>query len=268
MNRIDKTFIDLQGKNEKALVGFITAGDPTPELSLKIVQGMCRSGLDILELGIPFSDPTADGPVIQRSSQRSLKNGTSLSSVLEMSRKIRRETSIPIILFSYYNPIFNYGAARFGKEAVEAGADGVLVVDLPPEESDEMTAEWNGQDLPLIRLVAPSTPQDRMALIAGTSEGFLYLVSKTGVTGSHGLDIQDITEKVATLRMVTALPICVGFGISTPDHVAGIAAVADGVVVGSAFEKLIEENIKDPGLAGILSATVKTLKAVTRQTGG
>jgi tryptophan synthase alpha chain len=267
MNRIDKTFIDLQGKNEKALVGFITAGDPTPELSLKIILGMCRSGLDILELGIPFSDPTADGPVIQRSSQRSLKNGTTLLSVLEMTRKIRRETRIPIILFSYYNPIFNYGPARFGREAVEAGADGVLVVDLPPEESDEMTAEWNGLDLPLIRLVAPTTPQDRMALIADTGEGFLYLVSKTGVTGSQGLDLQDITEKVTSLRMATAFPICVGFGISTPDHVAGIATVAYGVVVGSAFEKLIEENVKDPGVAEILSVNVKMLKAATRQTG-
>jgi tryptophan synthase alpha chain len=263
MNRIEKTFSDLQQRNEKALVGFVTAGDPTPEMSMKIVLGMCRSGLDILELGVPFSDPTADGPVIQRSSERSLENGTSLASVLEMTRSIRAETPIPIILFSYYNPIFNYGPRRFYKDALGAGADGVLVVDLPPEESDEMTAEWTGQGFSLIRLVAPTTPQDRMALIAGSGEGFLYLVSKTGVTGSHGLDIEDISHKVTCLRETTQLPICVGFGISTPDHVAGIAAVADGVVVGSAFEKLIEENMDDSDLAEILSESVKTLKAAT-----
>ena len=263
MNRIEKTFSDLKQKNEKALVGFVTAGDPSPDMSMKIILGMCRSGLDILELGIPFSDPTADGPVIQRSSERSLENGTSLTSVLEMTRSIRAETHIPIILFSYYNPIFNYGPKRFYRDAIAAGADGVLVVDLPPEESDELTSEGGGQAFSLIRLVAPTTPQDRMALIAGTGEGFLYLVSKTGVTGSHGLDLKDIAEKVARLRETTQLPICVGFGISTPEHVAGIAAVADGVVVGSVFEKLIEENINASGLADILSTFVKTLKAAT-----
>jgi len=264
MNRIEETFSDLRERNEKALVGFVTAGDPTPEMSMKIVLGMCRSGLDILELGVPFSDPTADGPIIQRSSERSLEKGTSLTSVLEMTRRIRAETSTPIILFSYYNPIFNYGLSRFYKEAMGAGADGVLVVDLPPEESDEMTAEWTGQGFSLIRLVAPTTPQERMALIAGSGEGFLYLVSKTGVTGSHGLDIQDISQRVTRLREATQLPICVGFGISTPEHVAGIAAVADGVVVGSAFEKLIEKNMNDSGLAEILSEFVKTLKSATR----
>ncbi len=268
MNRIQKTFLNLQQKNEKALVGFVTAGDPTPELSLEIILGMCGSGLDILELGIPFSDPSADGPVIQRSSERSLEKGTSLTTVLAMTRKVRTQTGIPIVLFSYYNPIFNYGAARFYRDALSAGADGVLVVDLPPEESDEMTDVWGGQELALIRLVAPTTPQDRMAAIAGAGKGFLYLVSKTGVTGSHGLDFADIAKKITPLRAITALPICVGFGISTPDHVAGIAAVADGVVVGSAFEKLIEAHIEDPGLVGILSESVKVLKAATLRTGG
>ena len=265
MNRIQKTFNDLQQRKEKALVGFVTAGDPTPELSLQIVLGMCRSGLDILELGIPFSDPTADGPVIQRSSERSLEKGTSLLSVLAMTRKIRLEPDIPIILFSYYNPIFTYGAGRFYQEAVEAGADGVLVVDLPPEESDELTAGWNGQELSLIRLVAPTTSQGRMSFIAGAGEGFLYLVSKTGVTGSPGLDLADIAEKITSLRAVTTLPVCVGFGISTPDDVAGIAKVADGVVVGSAFEKLIETHIEDPDLIEILSGSVKKLKAATQR---
>ena len=267
MNRIEKTFFDLRQRDEKALVGFVTAGDPTPDLSLKIVRGMCRSGLDSLELGVPFSDPTADGPVIQRSSERSLAKGVSLSSVLAMTRTIRSETDIPIVLFSYYNPIFNYGVVRFYQDAVASGADGVLVVDLPPEESNEMTAERNGQELSLIRLVAPTTPRDRMALIAGAGQGFLYLVSKTGVTGSHGLDLADIAGKVKSLRAITALPICVGFGISTPGEVAGVAEVADGVVVGSAFENLIEAHMDDPALVEIVSESVETLKAATQKAG-
>jgi len=267
MNRIEKTFFDLRQRDEKALVGFVTAGDPTPDLSLKIVRDMCRSGLDILELGVPFSDPTADGPVIQRSSERSLAKGVSLSSVLAMTRTIRSETDIPIVLFSYYNPIFNYGVVRFYQDAVASGADGVLVVDLPPEESNEMTAERNGQELSLIRLVAPTTPRDRMALIAGAGQGFLYLVSKTGVTGSHGLDLADIAGKVKSLRAITALPICVGFGISTPGEVAGVAEVADGVVVGSAFENLIEAHMDDPALVEIVSESVETLKAATQKAG-
>jgi len=263
MNRIEKTFHDLQRKNEKALVGFVTAGDPSPETSLKIVLSMCRSGLDVLELGIPFSDPTADGPVIQRSSERSLKKGTSPASVLEMTGIIRKNTEIPIILFSYYNPLFNYGAKRFYKDAAAAGADGVLVVDLPPEESEEMTHHRDGTALPLIRLVAPTTPPLRMALMGAIGEGFLYLISKTGVTGSPGLELKNISNKVEMLREYSPLPICVGFGISTADQVAEIASAADGVVVGSAFERLIEENIDAPDLPEILSHDVATLKKAT-----
>ena len=268
MNRIEKTFLTLCQKREKALIGFVTAGDPTPERSLEIIHAMCRSGLDILELGIPFSDPTADGPVIQRSSERAIKNGTTLSSALDMTKAIRNEIDIPIILFSYYNPIFVYGVASFYNDAIYAGADGVLVVDLPPEESDEMTAEWPENNLSVIRLVAPTTPLDRMAFIGRSGEGFLYLVSKTGVTGSAGLDIHDISEKIITLRSVTKLPICVGFGISSPEHVADIASVADGVVIGSAFERIIEENIHSLELPSMLSSAVHLLKAATRHRTG
>jgi tryptophan synthase alpha chain len=264
MNRIEKTFLDLYRKKEKALVGFVTAGDPTPERSLEIIHAMCRSGLDILELGIPFSDPTADGPVIQRSSERAIKNGTTLSSTLDMTKAIRNGIDIPILLFSYYNPIFVYCVAPFYRDAIHAGADGVLVVDLPPEESDELTAEWPENNFSLIRLVAPTTPPDRMAFIGRTGEGFLYLVSKTGVTGSAGLDIHDISEKIAALRSVTELPICVGFGISSPEHVADIVSVADGVVIGSAFERIIEKNIQSPELPSMLASAVQSLKAATR----
>ena len=263
MNRIDTTFTKLKEKGESALVGFVTAGDPDYSLSLDIVKTMCAAGLDVLELGIPFSDPTADGPVIQRSSARSLQNGMSLKSVMAMTRELRKETDIPIILFSYYNPILAYGPVAFYDEAMAAGTDGVLVVDLPPEESNEMTGLWPGDNLSLIRLVAPTTPRERMAYIAQTATGFLYLVSKTGVTGSDGLDLTAVAANTAVLKLISSLPVCVGFGISTPEDVATIAATADGVVIGSAFEKIIEDNLENPNLVAMMGDTVRRLKAAT-----
>ena len=267
MNRIENTFDELKQKNEGALVGFVTAGDPNIMTSLDIIRAMCRSGLDILELGIPFSDPTADGPVIQRSSSRALHAGMTVKAALKMTEDIRRATSIPIILFSYYNPIFVYGAKRFYEDAVSAGADGLLVVDLPPEESDEMVDDWPGNAFSFIRLVAPTTSRKRMALIEKSGEGFLYLVSKTGITGSDGLNISEIKGNVNTLRSVTSLPICVGFGISTPEDVAAIADIADGVVIGSAFERTIEANIDPAELPRQLSQQTAALKAATRDVG-
>ncbi len=263
MNRIDTTFTKLKEKGESALVGFVTAGDPDYSLSLDIVKTMCAAGLDVLELGIPFSDPTADGPVIQRSSARSLQNGMSLKSVMAMTRELRKETDIPIILFSYYNPILAYGPVAFYDEAMAAGTDGVLVVDLPPEESNEMTGLWPGDKLSLIRLVAPTTPRERMAYIAQTATGFLYLVSKTGVTGSDGLDLTEAAANTVALKSISSLPVCVGFGISTPEDVATIAATADGVVIGSAFEKIIEDNLENPDLADMMGDTVRRLKTAT-----
>lgn len=263
MNRIDTTFTKLKEKGESALVGFVTAGDPDYSLSLDIVKTMCAAGLDVLELGIPFSDPTADGPLIQRSSARSLQSGTNLASVIAMTGELREETDIPIVLFSYYNPILAFGPAAFYTEAVAAGADGVLVVDLPPEESDEMTGLWRGEALSLIRLVAPTTPRERMAYIAQTATGFLYLVSKTGVTGSDGLDLTEVAANTALLKSISSLPVCVGFGISTPEDVATIAAAADGVVIGSAFEKIIEDNLENPDLVAMMGDRVRRLKAAT-----
>jgi len=264
MNRIDRTFDHLKRKKEKALVGFVTAGDPMISRSLELISAMCRAGLDVLELGIPFSDPTADGPVIQRSSARALQNRVSVASVMEMAEKIRAFSDMPIILFSYYNPILAYGVQRFHSDAREAGADGLLVVDLPPEESDEMTALWADDALALIRLVAPTTPALRMQRIAKDAAGFLYLVSKTGVTGSSGLDLSETGEQTEILRSVSDLPICVGFGISTADHVRTVASFADGVVIGSAFERLIEENLDSPGLCSIMEEKVRAYKAATK----
>ncbi|MGD0275547.1 MAG: tryptophan synthase subunit alpha [Syntrophales bacterium] len=262
MNRIDARFAELKKKKEKALVGFVVAGDPSISASLEIIMAMCQAGLDILELGIPFSDPTADGPIIQRASARALKNGASLVKALEMIATIRKGIKIPIILFSYYNPIFAYGLRSFYRDAVTAGADGVLVVDLPCEESGELTDCWErDNEFALIRLVAPTTLGDRMKKIAGHASGFLYLVSKTGVTGSAGLDVGAVRDHVADLRGFTKLPVCVGFGITNPNDAGSLVPYADGVVIGSTFERIIEENLNSPDLIKRLEEQVRNYKA-------
>jgi len=265
MNRIESCFKGLNARGEKALVGFVTAGDPSITESIRIIRAMCEAGLDILELGVPFSDPTADGPVIQRSSGRALKAGITLARVLEIAEDLRRSTDIPIVIFSYYNPILAYGGDRFYRDAAAAGADGVLIVDLPPEESDELTGTWPGKDLAFIRLVAPTTPHERMAAIARGAAGFLYLVSMTGVTGSGGLDLHEISGVAGRLKACSdGTPVCVGFGISTADQVRSIASFSDGVVVGSAFERLIEDHLDDPDLPARMAGMVKVLKDATR----
>lgn len=263
MNRIDAAFERLARHNAKALVGFVTAGDPDLDRSLRIIAAMCAAGLDLLELGVPFSDPTADGPVIQRSSGRALASGVGLAQVLDMVAALRRQTQIPMVVFSYYNPILAYGAAAFHRDACKAGADGVLVVDLPPEESAELTDLWPDRGLCLIRLTAPTTPPQRVRRIADAASGFIYHVSHLGVTGGSGLRTDAIADKLQDLRAVTRLPVCVGFGISTPDQVAAVARMAEGVVVGSAFERLIEENIDRPDLPEILAGRVAELKRAT-----
>ncbi|MDR3569561.1 MAG: tryptophan synthase subunit alpha [Syntrophobacteraceae bacterium] len=249
MSRIEETFDKLRSTGETALVGFITAGDPDFAVSLEITRQMCGSGVDILELGIPFSDPTADGPVIQRSSARAIEAGMNMKTAMEMVRQAREFTAIPIVLFSYYNPILAYGAETFYRDAVAAGADGTLVVDLPPEESDELTDLW-GKELDFIRLVAPTTPPERMARIASRASGFIYLVSMTGITGSSGLDSEAAASVAKDLKSnCNGLPVCVGFGISTPQDAAKVSEFADGVVVGSAFERLIESGLGDKDIA-------------------
>jgi tryptophan synthase alpha chain len=260
MSRIEETFSRLRARGEKALVGFITAGDPDLGRSLEIAKQMCLSGLDLLELGVPFSDPTADGPVIQRSSARAIGAGVNMESVIAMVRRIREFSSIPIVIFSYYNPILAYGANEFYRDATAAGADGALVVDLPPEESDELTGQW-GTGLDFIRLVAPTTPPGRMARIAANASGFIYLVSMTGITGSGGLDREEIARVAHDLRNNShGLPICIGFGISTPDDAAKVSEFADGVVVGSAFERLIESGFEDENIAGNVGEFTARLK--------
>ena len=268
MNRIARTFERLAAKNEKALVGFITAGDPDVPASLAGIEAMCRGGLDLVEIGVPFSDPVADGPAIQRSSARAIAAGVGLKRVIGMIASIRGFTDIPVIVFSYYNPILAYGAEAFYRDALAAGADGVLVVDLPPEESAELTARWPGDELCLIRLSAPTTPPERLKAIAASASGFIYHVSKLGVTGSQGVSVPEVERQVHALRRATRLPICVGFGISTPAQVAAFGAVCDGVVVGSAFERLIEDNLGRPELPRMLGEQAAALKAATRPGAG
>jgi tryptophan synthase alpha chain len=268
MRRIEETFIRLRKNGEKALVGFVTAGDPTVSQSMSTIEAMANAGMDILELGVPFSDPTADGPVIQRSSIRALKAEVNLRTVLDMTRELREILSIPIVIFSYYNPILAYGLKAFYEDTVNAGADGVLVVDLPPEEANEMTAQWSGQELALIRLIAPTTTPERMASIARGASGFLYLVSMTGVTGSDGLDMEAVYKVIACLKNVTTLPICVGFGVSSPEQAAALAPLADGVVVGSAFERLIEAHLGDPECAQKVGDKLRVLKEAISSPGG
>jgi len=264
MNRIERKFEELKRNDEKALIGFVTAGDPDLERSFQIISAMCAAGLDILELGIPFSDPTADGPAIQRSSARALARQVNLPAVLGLVRRLREETSIPIILFGYYNPILQYRVDKFLTDARASGADGVLVVDLPPEESAELNDGRQEAQFPLIRLIAPTTPQARMRGIAATAHGFVYLISKTGVTGSHGLDLDDIAARTAAVKAATDLPVCVGFGISTAADVRTIASMADGVVIGSAFEQTIEDNLDNSNLAATLAEQVRNFKLATR----
>lgn len=267
MGRIERTFAKLRKKKETALVGFITAGDPTVPISLNIIKSMCESGLDVLEMGVPFSDPTADGPVIQRSSNRAIRAGVNLAGVLEMVKAIRESVETPIVLFSYYNPILAYGPGRFYRDAVAAGADGVLLVDLPPEESDEMTREWPGRDLDLIRLIAPTTPLDRMDDVARSGSGFLYLVSMTGVTGSGAPDTGELASLSRELKSrCNGLPVCIGFGISEPEQAKALSPLADGIVVGSAFERIVEAHSGDSDLDLQVGLAVRRLKDAMRST--
>ena len=263
MTRLDKTFADLKARDEKALVGFISAGDPNYDTSLAIATAMCHAGLDVLELGVPFSDPTSDGPAIQLGSQRAIASGMTLDKTLAMIRTLRESVDTPIIVFTYYNPLFAYGPERFIADATAAGADGVLLVDLPPDEYEEMTP-FRDSDLSVIRLVAPTTPEDRAAQLVSDASGFVYLVSRTGVTGKAGqLDVEAIAAHAAEVRRHTDVPICLGFGISTPEHIASLRDCVDGLVVGSAFIRMIEAAPDAADLPEQLAAFTASLKAAT-----
>lgn len=261
MGRITEKFEELRAKKEKALIVYVTAGDPSLAVTRKLVLSLEKSGADLLEIGVPFSDPTADGPVIQAASRRALKAGASLQGILDLVADIRRVSQIPVVLFGYFNPIFAYGAEKFSKEAKNAGVDGILVVDLPPEEAGELRVFTDAAGMDFISLVAPTTGQNRLKTIVRSASGFLYCISITGVTGTAAPKTEPIAREISKIRKLTKLPIVVGFGISSAGQARAIAGIADGVVIGSSVVKLIGEN--QNGGSGIRAAAayVKEMKA-------
>jgi tryptophan synthase alpha chain len=256
---IGQKFVELKGDGRKAFIPFITAGDPDLETTVRLVPELERAGSHIVELGIPFSDPVADGPVIQRSSERALKNGYRLADYLAAVETIRRVSAVPIVLFSYFNPILQYGLERLARDARLAGVDGVLATDMIPEESAEYCACLERHELDPIFLVAPTSDSLRVAMIARCSRGFIYLVSRTGITGQQE-DLSDsIAPTLTRVREHSLLPVAVGFGVSRPEHVREVWKIADGAVVGSAIVAQIEKNGNAPDLPSRIGAFCRWL---------
>jgi len=242
MSRIREAFAALRSRGEAALVPYFTVGDPDLGTTRELVRAAVAEGADAIELGVPFSDPMADGPVLQRSAARALASGTTLPRVLELVAELRRELTQPLVLFGYYNPFFRYGVERLATDAATAGADGFLCVDLPYEEAGPLRAAASGRGLDLIALLAPTTPPARVRRIAAAASGFLYFVSVLGTTGARAELPPGLPDLVRQARAVTSLPVGVGFGVSRPDQAAWIAGFADAVVVGSALARLVEEG--------------------------
>jgi tryptophan synthase alpha chain len=235
-NRIDQCFAALRGRNEKAFIAYICAGDPSLAATVELALELEKAGVDLLELGLPFSDPLADGVVNQLAAQRALEAGATVPGVLDCVRHIRAQSQIPIVLYTYLNPIFQFGLERFHREAGEAGVDGLLILDLPPEEDSPNEGPLH------VRLIAPTTPAERVQQICARAAGFIYYVSREGVTGVQNSVASSLADRVSHIRRHTKLPVAVGFGISTPEQAREVAQVADGVVVGSAIVKRISEN--------------------------
>ena len=265
-SRIEQRFADLAAAGRAGLVTFLTAGDPDQETSLEILMGLTDAGADLIELGMPFSDPMADGPAVQLSSQRALAAGARMQTTLGLVGDFRKvDDATPIILMGYFNPIYIYGPERFLDDAAEAGVDGLIIVDLPPEE-DELLAPLQKSGIDLIYLAAPTTDDARLAVVLKNAGGFVYYVSITGITGTKSAAQSDIAAAVARLRVATDLPIAVGFGIRTPDQAAQVAASADAVVVGSALVSLVADNI-GAGCAQAVHGLVRELAAGVARAG-
>jgi tryptophan synthase alpha chain len=245
-------------KNQKALIAYLTAGDPTPARTPALVQALVRGGADLIELGVPFSDPIADGPVIQRAGERALKAGTTMSTVLDIARQIRTKSEVPLLLFTYLNPVLRYGLDRLAKDAAAAGVDGCLLTDASVEEAESYVAAMHQHGLDTVFLAAPTSTQRRLELVARYSTGFVYLVSRTGVTGERDSLSNAVAPLIDSVRAVTKLPLAVGFGISKPEHVAELAPKVEGVVVGSAIVRIIEQN--SPTLETDLENYARSLK--------
>ena len=259
MSRIPTRFASNAAHGRASLVTFLTAGDPDPVTSLAIVKALPAAGADVIELGMPFSDPMADGPAIQWSSMRALKAGMSLKGTLALVTEFRKENAeTPIVLMGYYNPIYVYGVERFLADAKAAGVDGLIVVDLPPEEDAELCIPAMQAGLNFIRLATPTTDDKRLPAVLANTSGFVYYVSINGITGTATPDFSQVASAVARIKRHTALPVAVGFGVKAPEHAAAIAQGADGVVVGSALVEAIRTSLDGDG-----KATEKTVSAVT-----
>jgi len=262
--RISKRFADLRASGELGIVAYITAGDPSLDGTLQFVLVLAEAGADVIELGVPFSDPLADGPTIQRASERALKSGTTLAGVLNLVRRIRQSSQVPLVLFSYFNPILRMGLEKFASATASAGADGVLATDLTPEESADYRRILAAHHLDTIFLGAPTSTDERLAKIAACSSGFLYLISRTGVTGAKDALPDDLPSLLRRARAVTHLPIAVGFGISLPGHVSVLGGLADAAVVGSALVSEIEKARSVDAAAFALAAKIRPLKEAAR----
>jgi len=259
-SRISLRFADLRRSGEMGLVAYITAGDPSLAATEQFVLALANAGADVIELGVPFSDPVADGPVIQRASERALRAGTTLAGVLALVKSLRAKTEVPLVLFSYFNPVLQMGLEKFADAAKAAGADGVLITDVTPEEGEEYRNAIQSRGLDTIFLAAPTSTDERLALIAKASSGFLYLISRTGVTGAKDQLAEELPALARRVRRVTDLPIAIGFGISLPGHVSMLGGLADAAVVGSALVEEIERAGAVEAAAEALAARVKLLK--------
>ena len=260
MTRIGRLFDCLKRDRRKGLIAYITAGDPSPERTPAIVEALIRGGADLIELGVPFSDPIADGPVIQRGGERALKAGTSLRVVLEIAEQIRGHSETPLLLFTYLNPVLRYGLDNLARDAAHCGIDGCLLTDASVDEAHEYIGAMHRHGLDTVFLAAPTSTPRRLKLVAEYSTGFVYLVSRTGVTGERETLSGVVAPLVRSMRAITDLPLAVGFGISKPEHVAELGPQVDAVVVGSAFVRLIERNLDNASLEIQLESFTRELK--------
>ena len=261
-NRIQQTFEDLQNKGDKALIPYIMAGDPSLDVTKSLVLTLAESGADLIELGVPFSDPIADGPVIQQAAERALQSGTTLTKILLMVQSLRTQTTIPLIFMAYYNTILAMGLENFCAEAVSVGVDGLIVPDLPPEESDTLyhaTIEAGGPIV--IFLLAPTSTLQRQKEVMKRTHGFIYYVSLTGITGAQLTNLIQVKKNVQTIKKKSHKPVAVGFGISTPQQAQDVARFADGVIIGSALVRTIAEYYKTPSFLSRISDTIRRLKS-------
>ena len=263
--RISRRFAELRASGELGIVAYITAGDPSLDATLKFVEALADAGADVIELGVPFSDPLADGPTIQRASERALKNGATLRGVLDLVARIRKSSEVPLVIFSYYNPVLQMGLEKFAADAAAAGADGVLITDLTPEESAKYREILAQHHLDTVFLAAPTSDAERLGKITAVSSGFLYIISRTGVTGAKDTMTDDLPALLRRVRTATQLPLAVGFGISQPSHVSMLGGLADAAVVGSALVSEIENAKSVEAAAEALAARMRALKEAARQ---